>query len=165
MPPAPAPLIDASHVAFIQGAVGISVAACDRSGKPALVRAIGCHVTKDRPLVTIYLSAIQAAQLLVCVRDNGAVAVVFSEPSTHRTVQLKGAGTIVDGLLEGEWERVQAYREAFVRELAPLGFDPVMVRTLLSHRQADIVALRFVPSEAYSQTPGPQAGAPLKAGT
>ncbi|KIF81483.1 pyridoxamine 5'-phosphate oxidase family protein [Noviherbaspirillum autotrophicum] len=159
----PAPLIDASHAAFIQGPVGISVAACAHSGMPTLVRAIGCRIAPDSPQVTIFLSAVQSARLLKCVRDNGAVAVVFSEPSTHRTVQLKGSDAVVSTLEKDEWEQVLAHRDAFVRELGPLGFDPAMVRTLLSHPQANVVALRFTPTEAYSQTPGPQAGAPLRA--
>lgn len=165
MPSAPEPLIDASHAAFIQGAVGISIAACDRNNIPTLVRAIGCRVSSDRQRVTIFVSASQSAQLLKCIRDNSSVAVVFSEPSTHRTVQLKGADAVVSNLQEDEWEQVLAYRDAFVRELEPLGFHASMISALLTHPSADIVALRFTPSEAYSQTPGPKAGTPLRAGS
>ena len=39
-----------------------------------------------------------------------------------------------------------------------------MVRTLLSCPPEELVALSFCPSEAYSQTPGPNAGKRLEAG-
>lgn len=164
MPTSSEPLIDAAHAAFIQGAVGISAAACGSDRMPALVRALGCRVSADRRCVAVFVSATQAAQLLKCIRDNGAVAVVFSEPSTHRTVQLKGADATVGELQEGDLQRLQAYRDAFAQEVAPHGFNRHMIQTLLSHPPADIVALAFTPTAAFSQTPGPKAGAPLGAG-
>jgi hypothetical protein len=50
----------------------------------------------------------------------------------------------------------------FVEVLDPLGFEAAMIRTLLAFPDSDIVAVSFTPDEAYSQTPGPNAGSPLK---
>lgn len=160
--PASESIIDAAHAEFLQRGVGIGAAACNRELLPTLARATGCRVSPDRRRVTIFVSATQAAPVLGCVRENGAVAVVFSEPSTHRTVQLKGTDAEVGGLLEGDLQLIDAYRSAFVRELAPLGYDEVKIRTLITYPSADIVSLSFTPSEAYSQTPGPRAGEPLR---
>ncbi|MGE5622418.1 MAG: hypothetical protein ACM3WS_04605 [Bacillota bacterium] len=156
-------LIDAAHAAFIEGGVSITVAACDRANMPFLARACGCKVTGDGR-VTIFVSATQAAQVLTCARDNGAVAVVFSQPSTHRTLQLKGSDAAVGPLADGDLQRIRAYREAFAQDVQKLGFAKILIRTLLSYPSGDIVALGFTPSEAFSQTPGPKAGEPLRAG-
>ena len=156
------PLLDAGLAAFLQRGMSINVAACDRNAIPTLARAAGCRVSQDCKRVTVFVSATQAAPVLRCIRDNGAVAVVFSEPPTHRTVQLKGWDAEVSGLTADDFQIVAAYPAAFARQLAPLGFEEIQVRTLLSYPSADIVGISFTPSEAYSQTPGPKAGEPLR---
>jgi hypothetical protein len=157
-------MLDADHAAFIQRGVSISIATCSRFNMPSTVRATGCRVSQDGSKVTVFVSATQGIQVLADIRDNGAIAVVFSEPSTHRAVQLKGKNASVSGIEDGDFRIVDTYRDAFVRELTPLGFDELLIYTLLSCPPADLVALSFTPCAAYSQTPGPKAGAPLGAG-
>lgn len=162
MTPDPEPLIDADHAAFMQGGVGISVAACDADRIPTLARATGCRVSPDRRRITIFISASQAAPVLRCVRENGAIAVVFSEPPTHRTVQVKGRDAAVSDLEDDDLQRIAAYLDAFSRQLAPLGHRDMLVRMLLTRPASDLVRLSFTPAEAFSQTPGPNAGEPLR---
>ena len=166
--PAEAPsgaLLDDSLAAFMQRGISVVAGARDRHNIPVVARASGCRVSPDRRKVTVFISATQAGQLLRCVREIGEIAVVFSEPSTHRTVQIKGKDASVGRLEEGDLERVTAYRDAFAREIELLRFDELLIQTMLSYPPADIVTLNFTPSEAYSQTPGPCAGQPLRSGT
>jgi len=158
------PLIDALHADFMQRGVSINMATCGRDGAPTLVRATGCRVSPDRQEVTLFVSRMQAAPVIDCQRDNAPLAVVFSEPSTHRTVQLKGRHVRVGLPEEEDFQLVAAYRDAFVREVKPLGYDETLLRTLFMIPSADLVAIRFAPCEAYSQTPGPRAGEPLRRG-
>lgn len=160
---APEPLVDVRHAAFLQGGVSICIGACDRDLMPTLVRATGCRIAPDRCKVTVFLSATQGALVLRAIRDNGMVTAVFSEPSTHKTVQLKGRDAEIGGLQPGDIHIVERYRGAFSRELEPLGFEEILIRTLLACPPADLVSLSFTPCEAYSQTPGPKAGEPLQA--
>jgi hypothetical protein len=69
----------------------------------------------------------------------------------------------VGGLQPGDLDVVESYRCKFVRELVPMGFDEILIRSLLAAPPADLVAVKFTPVEAYSQTPGPKAGEPLRA--
>ncbi len=103
----------------------------------------------------------QAEPVLQCIRENGAVAAVFTEPTTHRTVQVKGRDAVQVPLEAGDLDLVVAYREAFAQELGRIGFQHAMIGTLLAFPAAEIAGIRFTPAEAYSQTPGPKAGAPL----
>lgn len=156
------PIIDTAHAAFLQRGVGMSIAACNGDSIPTIVRASGCRVSDDRRRVTVFVSAIQAAPVIACIRANGNIAVVFSEPSTHRTVQLKGKDASIGELQDGDLQRIADYRTAFVAQLKPLGYDETLIRTLFAYPSTDIVTLTFTPSEAFSQTPGPRAGEPLR---
>jgi hypothetical protein len=44
----------------------------------------------------------KAGKLLECLRANGAIAAVFSRPSTHQTLQLKGVDAAVGPLAHGD---------------------------------------------------------------
>lgn len=157
----PLPLLDADHADFIQSGVSISVGACDRNNRPALARAMGCLVDAALCQVRIFVSNTQASDLLVCVRENGALAVVYSQPSTHRTLQLKAIDASVLPLQDGDLLQIRRYRDLFARELQPLGFPQALVRTLLAAPPTDLIAVQFTPAEAWLQTPGPLAGSRL----
>ena len=91
------------------------------------------------------------------------IAVVFSRPSTHRTLQLKADDARVRAATSDEAAIVATYVEAFGREIASLGHTDVQARTLFAFRADDLVAIDFTPNAAFEQTPGPKAGSPLKA--
>jgi hypothetical protein len=158
------PLIDAEHLAFMQGGVSISVASCDRDNLPALVRSTGCRISPDGRRVTVFISSAQGERVLQAIRETAAIAVAFSEPSSHRTMQAKGFDAVIGPLEEGDLQRIRVYRDAFAHALEPLGFSQPLIRTMLAFPPADIVAITFTPLEAFSQTPGPKAGAPLRGG-
>jgi len=164
MPP-PTPLqLDPDHLRFMTGGVSINTGSGGASGLPSQCRAFGCRVDDSGRRVTVFLSGAQAADLLRDVGQSGALAVVFSDPPTHRTMQIKGRDARVEPLAPGDPAVVAAYRTAFVACLRPLGFTEAMVRALLDCPNADLVAVAFTPEAAFNQTPGAQAGAPLLAG-
>jgi Pyridoxamine 5'-phosphate oxidase len=156
--------LDPEHAAFVQGGVSIIAASRNANNEPSLSRAIGCRVAQDRRQVTFFLSAAQSGALLADLRANGAVAVVFSQPSTHRTLQLKGTDAAVTTLGKDDVHILAAYRQRLTAELAPLGFSEPFTRALFSCPTGDVVAVNFTVAEAFVQTPGPKAGTPLQAG-
>lgn len=46
-------------------------------------------------------------------------------------------------------------------QLAHVGIRAEQTRAMLAHQLADVVAVSFVPEQAYDQTPGPKAGSQL----
>lgn len=157
----PAPLLDPELAAFLEGGVSINVGARDSHRIPTLARALGCRVSTDRTRVTVFLSRRQASPLLEAIADNGAVAIVFTEPHSHRAIQIKAADAREVPLDPGDAHRVEAYRQAFVTEVGRLGFPEPLIRALLAAPLEDLTAVAFTPDSAHLQTPGPQAGAPL----
>jgi hypothetical protein len=158
-----APLFDCDHAGFMHGGVSLYAASCGEGNVPNAARAIGCRISADRRNVRILVAASQATQLLDDVRRNGALATVFSNPSTHRTLQLKGRDAAISEADADDLLAVARYREAFVDETTALGHPAQLIRALLDCPDQDIVAVSFTPNAAFSQTPGPQAGQALKA--
>lgn len=153
-----APLLDAESAAFLQIGVSINAGACGSDGMPVGVRCCGCKVAPDRSSITLFVSKKQGDPVLRAVRENGALAAVFSQPTTHRTLQIKGRDTRIVPLDPEDVRLVATYRTAFARELSALGYDESLVYTVLSYPASDLTALRYTPAEIYVQTPGPKAG-------
>jgi hypothetical protein len=64
----------------------------------------------------------QSRQLLQDIASTGRLAVVFSEPSTHRTVQVKAKGARTRAAEESDLPLLQRYLESMERELGLIGF-------------------------------------------
>ncbi len=153
-----APLVDENLARFLCGGVSITAGGRGPDGLPELSRAVGCRVSADRRRVTVFFLASQSAGLLAGIRANGALAVVYSLPSTHRTVQLKGDDAAVEALQPGDAKVVAGYRRAFAGSLTDLGYAAGLPEALLGGDLADCVAVSFTPVAASLQTPGPAAG-------
>ena len=160
-PPVDNPPLDAGNAAFIRSGVMVSLASRDARHVPSVARALGCRIAPDRRSVTAFLDASQCAALLRDVCDTRAIAAVFSQPSTHRTIQLKGADAASGPIEPGDIALIDGNCAALVKDMGPAGYDEAFVRTLLAYAPADLVAVTFTPTAAFAQTPGPQAGKPL----
>lgn len=150
-------MLSEKNAAFIQCHTSMSVGARDARNRPMVGRALGCRVSADRRRLTIYLSASRAAPLLDCLRQTGVIALAVTRPSTHETLQFKGAVIGITPLTEEDRRTIAAYRESFVAELALIGYGPGFAGGILAGDD-DAVAVLFEPSAMFDQTPGPKAG-------
>ena len=157
--------LDAASVAFIEGGVSIIVGSCGADGVPSVVRAVGCRVSDDRTQLTALLVASQCGTLLEQLRAGGPIAVVFTEPPTHRALQLKAPGARVAEATPTDWATATRHQQQFAAAIEALGFGHDFACAIHSWRPGDMVAAHFRPSEAYDQTPGPNAGSALKSAT
>ena len=110
----------------------------------------------------MFVASLQCDILLQDIGATGAVAVVFSQPSTHRTIQLKGTDAIVEPLEAGDRDIMARQASAFAADIALLGYPFAIAHALLASEPSELVAISFTPSAAFIQTPGPRAGAPLQ---
>lgn len=154
-------LLDAEHAAFIQSGVSIVAASRHGSNSPTLNRASGCRVSRHRRQITLFFWQQQARPLLEAAAQSGLVAVVFSEPATHRTVQLKGPVTRLAPARRTDARLIRRYRRAFADSLTELGYPSPFAFGLTHGEPDDMGALTFSPTAIYMQTPGPGAGEPL----
>ena len=155
-PDAPSP-IGPEQAALIHRRVSIMVGSRDAALRPHLLRAVGCRLSPDRRRATLLVPQSSSGAVLADLRDNGQIAVVFSEPSSHRTIQVKGHDATVAPCGPDDAALAERYVEGFVAEIAQLGFAHHVAQTILSRHDA-LVAVHFTIAEAFEQTPGPAAG-------
>lgn len=165
MASAAARLLSAEFHAMIARGVSAIAASRDAAHTPSVMRAVGSTISDDGTQVTVFLARTQSRQLLQDVAATGRIAVVFSQPSTHRTVQLKAASARIRAATPDDEPALARYLAAMEHELALIGLGAGFARAMLAYRLPDLVAITFTPEEAFDQTPGPRAGAPLTGGT
>lgn len=157
-----APILDAKQAIFLSGPVAINVASHDPALTPSVARGFGCRVSGDLRQVTVFVSVLRSRALL---RDLGAgapIAVVFTRPKTHETLQLAGTNAEVRSLTQGDQELVRAYGEAFGTEIRALGYADYFTRAITAPVEEETIALAFTPEAVFEQTPGPSAGKRLE---
>ena len=159
--PSTTSLLSPEHIALVGKGVSAVVSSCDARLRPSIMRAMGSSITPDGVTVTVYLARPQARQLLLDVAATGRIAVVFSEPLSHQTVQVKASQVRIRPAQAPDEPLLQRYRAAMEYELARVGFDARFVSAMFAWQLDDLVAISFEPEVAFDQTPGPRAGAAL----
>lgn len=151
-------ILDEETLAFLREPVSMNLATVDDGHRPAVTRLFGCRVGEDRRTLRLFLASRANAAVLDNIRANGTIAVVFSRPSTHRTVQLKGDDARLETIGAEDLPAIRAYRESLTRELGSLGYPVSFAHAMIPAPERLDTAIRFTAVEAYSQTPGPRAG-------
>jgi len=154
--------LDARHAAFIQGPVSVIVASRNAALVADVMRGCGCRVSRDRRAVTVLVEPGPTSTLLEDIAANGMIAVVFSQPSTHRTIQLKGTDARVVTVTVTDRAVARRHLRDWAEDLGRLGYGGALAAALHGGTGA-LAAIRFTPSAAFQQTPGPGAGQPLRA--
>jgi hypothetical protein len=154
-------LLSPDWIAMVAGGVSTIVSACDAAMRPSLMRAMGSTISGDGRSVTVFLARRQSRKLLQDLAATGRIAVVFSQPSSHRTLQVKANGVQVRPMEEADRPLLDRYLLAMEQELIAVGVAPPFTRAMLAHTLNDVVAIRFEPTDAFDQTPGARAGARL----
>ena len=126
------------------------------------VRGCGCRVSRDRRQVTVLVEPGRASSLLEDIGANGMIAVVFSQPSTHQTMQLKGTDARIVGVTAADRAAARQHLRKWSEDLERIGFDARFAAALHGGTGEELVAIRFIPTAAFQQTPGPGAGQPLR---
>jgi hypothetical protein len=145
---------------FLQSGVSMLTGTRDPELRPKCTRAVGCCVRPDRRGLRVYLPVATGAEAVANLRACPRIAVTFSRPIDNRTVQLKGDVIAIAEAPEEERAIPEAYREAFATEVALVGMATLVRRLACWPAWAIDVEL----TNLYKQTPGPDAGEPLRGG-
>lgn len=147
-----------THSSFIQGGVTIFVASCVPGGAVALGRALACRVTGGGRRLHVILARDACAAVLDAARAGGGIAAVFTQPSTHRSLQVKGGAVTAAPCGPKDRDQLTRQLKAVADEVAPLGFGAPYMYAYGAHSPDDLTRLSFDFSAAFDQTPGPGAG-------
>lgn len=156
-------VLDAEHVAFMsEGAISSAVAGRNATNQPSLTKALAVRVRADRRVVEIFVDAERSVAVLQDLRAGGPIALVCSEPMSHRTIQVKGPRADFEPLSPGDAQFVSEKVAAVVEHVAPMGYRVDVLRVYFSFTPSALTKIVFTATAAFLQTPGPGAGAPLK---
>ena len=155
------PLLPPDLLAMMERGVSVIAGSRDADLRPSIMRALGSMVEDGGRKVTVFVSRRQSRQLVQDVAATGYVAVVFSEPSSHRTVQVKARRAVLRNAEAADAPVLARYLASMEHEIQQVGFAPHLTRAMLAHKLEDLVAISFEPEVAFDQTPGPKAGTRL----
>lgn len=162
MDTSPSPLKPEFLAMLVKG-VSLMLSSCDHALNPSVMRAVGSRIDDGGRRITAYMGRTQSRQLLADIASTGRLAAVFSQPSSHLTVQFKSRRIHIREPRPDDQPYLDRYLRSMEQEVVAVGFAPVYARALLACSPDDLVAVEFEPDEAYDQTPGAKAGSPLLA--
>lgn len=145
--------------AFCQSGVSVVLGSAS-FGRPVVGRGVGCRIDAAGQVRVLVRRPANAA-LLAAVAGGAALAVTFTEPSTHRSIQLKAAGAAIAEPEAPDASAAARQAAHLAAELRTDGYSELVADAYCSFDTAELVALDFVPTDAFVQTPGPSAGTAL----
>lgn len=153
--------LDPALTQFVIDNQSIHVASASPHGRSSLVRGYGCSVSPDGRVVTVLVDRLQAQPLIRDIEQTGRIAVVWSDPISHKTIQLKGSDARLCSPPPALLANLPTYRQGFSRKLAHYDIPEHFCHALSGGDAAQMVAFCFAPATAFEQTPGQNAGVAL----
>jgi general stress protein 26 len=148
-------VLPADLVEFVESGVSVLVGTRDAQLRPQATRAFGATVHEGRKGITIYLLESVSRVTLADLRDNAQVAVTFSRPIDHRSIQLKGRVIDIRPTTDAEQLIQERYLSAWVEHLFVVGLPRAIGRRM---QLFPSYAVRIALHGLFHQTPGPDAG-------
>jgi hypothetical protein len=128
-------------------------------GVPAGCRAVALRTNRELTEITVYLPMGTSQDVLANIAATKRLAVVASYPPDHCAVQLKGTATAVRLATDDESEFVHARLNSFADVLHRIGV-PRRIGGSINCWPAFAVEMKV--DEMFEQTPGPNAGMPIR---
>ncbi len=155
------PTLTSEMLEFIASGVAHQVGACRSDGLPAICRALAAREEADGRLLVL-ISGASGYEVLDAIRANGRISLVMVAPQSYRALHLKGRDAVVEPVAPALRPLVEQRRVAFQRQLDIYGFPSAYTHAWYNSEDADLMAIRFTPYGAWTQTPGPGAGATVE---
>ena len=147
-------------VQLLDAGVAHQVAGCTNAGRPVVCRGLAARLADGRLLVII--SSLSGFEVLDAVRETGRVAINVTLPENFKSMSLLGSDAVVTSGGSAFRELVTTRHEAFRAQLNRYGFPPEYTSAWYAATDEQLMAIRFTPTSARNQTPGPGAGNSLE---
>ena len=151
-------LLSEELVQFLESGISVLVGSRDARLMPDSVRAVGVRLESGGAEMAVFLPRVTSQTTLANLADNGRIAICFSRPVDHRSVQVKGRVLAIADATAADRKWIDRYRTELVQ---CWGWVGVPSRTTLRMVHWPCAAVRLAIESSFVQTPGPGAGAPL----
>jgi Pyridoxamine 5'-phosphate oxidase len=146
---------------FLASGVAIMVGSCDDTGACEIARGWGARLRPSDGVVELCLGETMSGRTVKNLEQNGRVTATFMQPTTYRSVQLKGRCVAIRAPSQEDRMRVARHREAFAREVIQVGVPPELAPRLWGEEHDGLVKIAFEFDQRFNQTPGAGAGRAL----
>lgn len=145
---------------FCESGVSVVIASATSDGMPIAGRAKACRIMPDGKM-KIFLPELLNTPLMAALRRGAPIAVTFSAPRNHRSIQVKATSVSEIDLEDGDLAEVARQVKLFEEDLVFVNYAPRFSAHYTNYRPDEIIAIEFAPRDAFVQTPGPGAGEQL----
>lgn len=151
-------MIDDALATFLQQGLAINIGTRNAALDPHAAYVPAAVVEPGGTHLTVFVPVVAGDEVVADLRDNGQAALVFARPEDDRACQVKGVFEAVRLAADDERPIVQAQYAGFLRQLDAIGTPGESARQWVTW---PCLAVRLRVTALFSQTPGPDAGAPL----
>ncbi len=155
--------LDAETAAFLGDRASLIVGALSADGRPYATRGWGLSVTSGDDVHGRLQLPADDADTLAHLAGGGRISITGTDVPTLRSVQLKGRVEAFVATTDADLRVHENHSQGFIEDVAQHDHIPAEMIALML--PLDVITLTFTADEAYDQTPGPHAGAPLLGGT
>lgn len=150
----------ADVAAFLESPVMILVSTRNSGHRAFIARGSGVRFDRWKGHVDVLLCRGQWSDVAGNAVRGAPIAVTVVRPSDYRAFQVKGVIEEVASASEEEQQRATAYVTRMLEIMAELGVTKVQLSHTLTDK--DLVRISFLPTDLFTQTPGPDAGQRLE---
>lgn len=151
-------MIDDALAAFLQQGIAINIGTRNARLEPHAAYVPAARVEPGGAHLTVFVPRIGADEVMADLHDNGQAALVFARPQDDRACQVKGVFESVRDARDDERPLVERQYAGFMHQLEIIGTPGEASRAWVVW---PCLAVRLTVTALFSQTPGPDAGAPL----
>ncbi|MFT3953292.1 MAG: hypothetical protein QM722_02450 [Piscinibacter sp.] len=156
------PRLPADWADLLTAGASFRLGSCTRDGRPELCRGLAAQVRADGA-IEVLVPTEAGAEVLAAMRDTGHIAVVAALPQSHRSLHMKGRDAHEVPMCAEHGPLFEHCRDAFFLQIEPFGFTREQLMSVWFDIPLEqLSCVRFTPSGAWDQSPGPGAGAPVE---
>jgi hypothetical protein len=148
-------VLTAETVEYMESGVSLLLGTRDAALRPASARAFGVEINAPSNTATVFVAVAGSQITLANLRDNAQLALTFSRPIDHRSLQVKGRVLTIGETEERQRAVQDRYFARFSEGLIFTGLRQNLLRRI---RYFPSYAVHFRIESMFDQTPGPGAG-------
>lgn len=159
--PADHGLLTPELIALAQGGACVILGACGAEGRPVVGIGFGARISADCR-IRAFLNRKPNERLLSAIEAGSGVAVTFTRAVDHASFQVKSNNATIAVADPDDLPEIARQCAVARDELNELGLPPQVATAFGTFDVGDLVAVEFMPTVAFIQTPGPGAGSPVR---
>ena len=153
-------VISSELAAFMQSGIAVDLATVASGLHPIAGLALACRIDPTGTVGVLLCKPANLA-LLEAIAQGGPVAVTFTRPRDHRSIQIKAKSARITSVRADDPPEVARQCAGLRDELIGAGYSPAFSAAYVAYEPKEVVAVELSPDRIFVQTPGPGAGSEL----